>query len=117
MKYFVFLLLWLSISGISSAAFLSETVDIPLMEGMTLSDEEENFNFDTPAGQIVTVTATTAKTEKEVRSFYRETLPSLGWKIKKDDVFHRGKDLLVIKIDTSKEKQTTVSFSMTLTET
>lgn len=77
------------------AAFLPATEDIPLMDGIILT-ESSDFSFDTPAGQILTFEGKTEKDSSEIRSFYDETLVSLGWKKKEQDLYMRGNDTLQI---------------------
>jgi len=83
------------ITGKAYADFLPATDDIPLMDGVVLT-ETEDFAFDTPAGQILTFDATTKKTTQEVRAFYQETLTAMGWHARGKDSYARGGDTLVI---------------------
>jgi hypothetical protein len=83
------LLLGLSVCG--QAEFLPATDDIPLMEGIALS-ETSDFSFDTPAGQILSFDGTTEQTADRIRKFYDETLTALGWQEIRSDFYQRGKD-------------------------
>jgi len=82
-------LLGLSVWG--QAEFLPATDDIPLMDGIVLS-ETTDFSFDTPAGQILTFDGTTRIEPAEVRLFYDKTLAALGWQKSKTDLYRRGAD-------------------------
>ena len=93
------ILLGMSICG--QADFLPATDDIPLMEGITLS-ETSDFSFDTPAGQILIFDGTTEKTSASVRAFYDETLTALGWKKVKADFYKRGEDTLQLSFPKEK---------------
>lgn len=115
MRYWIFLFIWFGMIGPAFGRFLSPTTDIPLMEGMTPLGDDDNFNFDTPAGQIQTIITTTSKSPESVRRFYQKTLPALGWVQQENDVFTRDGDELILTIDTTVDGVTTVSFGMTLT--
>lgn len=86
----VFLLLFFCYFS-ASASFLPATEDIPLMDGITLT-ESSDFLFDTPSGQILTLFATTQKEVQDIRIFYHETLLSLGWHKKSTDFYVRDND-------------------------
>lgn len=116
MRYAAILFLVIGLIGGVVAAFLPGTADVPLMGGMVVSDDGESFDFDTPAGQILTVTAVTAATPDRVRAFYQKTLPALGWTQQRDGFFTRDGDELTLTID-RQNQQTTVSFEMMLTGT
>lgn len=68
----------LGAASAGAADFLSGTEDVPLMAGLT-EQSDGTVVFDTAAGRIVEVTAAGAATAGEVRAFYGETLPHLGW--------------------------------------
>lgn len=92
----------LSMVSAVGAAFLPATEDIPLMAGITLVDSD-GFAFDTPAGQILTFEGKTNNSVSEIRSFYDETLQSLGWKKKRTDFYERGNDTLKLYFVSKKE--------------
>lgn len=79
--------------GIANGAFLPQTNDIPLMDGIILT-ETEHFSFDTPAGQILTFEGNMKNDISFVRTFYDKTLASLGWQKNKTDFYVRGNDTL-----------------------
>ena len=85
------------------------------MDDMTVSEDGGDFNFDTPAGQIQTITTITSHSPSDVRSFYQKTLPALGWIQKGKDIFTRDGDELILIIAPPANGVTTVSFGMTLT--
>ena len=80
----------------AQAGFFPGT-DIPLMEDF-VSDENESFSFDTPAGQIVTFVAKTSRSAKDVRSFYDATLAELGWHKTGALTYEREQDKLSLKM-------------------
>ncbi len=58
--------------------YLDAVRDMPLMPGLAeLSDE--SFIFDKPHGRIVEATAVGHVADNDVRGFYTDTLPQLGW--------------------------------------
>lgn len=108
MKKIVFLLFALY-TGSVWADFFPNTEDIPVMEGIKLT-ETTDFEFDTPMGQILTFEAETDYSQQQIRSFYQETLKSLGWNLEKEDTYVRGGDRFSIYFPSSGY----VRFEMTL---
>ena len=79
-KFAVYVLLPMLWTGAAMAqGFLPGTEDIPVMPGLEPSAEAETV-FDTPAGRIVTVSATAPAPASRVSAFYAESLPALGWR-------------------------------------
>ncbi len=97
----------------SKADFLPGTDDIPLMDGIELT-ESSDFSFDTPAGQILTLSGETAQSPEDVRSFYGKTLTALGWVRKGKDAYTRDGDSIQLTIRRIGGK-THVLFDVTLT--
>jgi hypothetical protein len=108
MKKVVFFLFSLCIGSVR-ADFFPNTEDIPVMEGIILT-ETTDFEFDTPMGQILTFEAKTDYSSQQIRSFYSETLKSLGWHLETKDVYVRGNDRFSIYFPS----QNQVRFEMTL---
>ena len=108
MKILWVLLLFVSIAV--RAAFVPGT-DVPLMDGLVV-DENDSFSFDTPAGQIMTVSAQTTAPVKEVKAFYGESLPALGWQQISATQYHRDQDELSLQISSIAHK-TSVKIQMT----
>ena len=106
---FLFLFLFMFFSQGIQSAFLPSTDDIPLMDGIALTDTDD-FSFDTPAGHILTLIGETKIPHKDVLSFYQKTLTSLGWYADKQ-TFKRDNDTLNISFPTPD----TVRFDITLT--
>ncbi len=77
-------------------AYLTELPDLPLMPGLT-EIEEAGIAFDKPDGRIVEVYAGGAVARRAVQSFYRETLPQLGWRRAGDDSFAREGERLKLE--------------------
>lgn len=79
-----------------AADFLPGVEDLPLMPGLSAAPDATTV-FDTPAGRIIEAEArSTRGTEAEVRRFYTETLPALGWKAVDEKTFDREGERLVI---------------------
>ena len=96
---------------ISAHAHFFPGTDIPLMEDF-VSDENESFSFDTPAGQIVTFVARTNRSTQEIRDFYDTALLELGWHKTGSLSYERDQDKLNLKI-TSLKKGRTVKIQVT----
>ena len=85
---------------IAHAEFLSGT-DIPLTDDMIV-DENESFSFDSPAGQILTISAKTTMAPAQLRSFYKESLTALGWRQMSGSEYRRDQDELSLQITPTK---------------
>jgi len=108
MKLWTFLFCVLFLGSVR-AAFLPQTDDIPLMDGLVLKSTED-VSFDTPAGQILVLEATYRTTSDSIRSFYAKNLTALGWSWKKKDTYVRGADTLELSFPA----KNTVRFDITL---
>lgn len=82
---------WLVGAGVSAAlardAYLSLAPDIPLAPGLSEFDGGQ-LVFDKPEGRIVRIEAERVSAQGAngvVPSFYRETLPNLGWQLNSGD--------------------------------
>ena len=96
----IFAVLFLLLSFSVRAAFLQGT-DVPLMDDAVIN-ENDSFSFDTPAGQIMTVTAQTSSSSKEVIEFYKESLSALGWKQISSTEYQRDQDELTLQVESRK---------------
>jgi hypothetical protein len=119
-KYlFIVVFGWLVGAGVSAAlardAYLSLAPDIPLAPGLSEFDGGQ-LVFDKPEGRIVRIEAERVSAQGAngaVPSFYRETLPNLGWQLNSGDntgdntgdssddnvlTFQRGGETLLISV-------------------
>ncbi len=81
-----------------AADFLPGVQDLPLMPGLTVTPDATTV-FDTPAGRIVEAEARSSRgSEAEVRRFYGETLPSLGWRAVDEKTYEREGEKLSITV-------------------
>ena len=79
-------------------SFLTNTSDIPLMDGMKMSVGEQ-MDFDTPTGQVLSLDGIIKnKTGDDVLLFYENVLPQMGWKKVETGSFVRQNDTLNIVI-------------------
>ena len=84
-----------------STAALAETVystvipDLPLIAGMTEAADHAVV-FDKPGGRIVETAATGTAASADIKKFYSEALPPLGWKSNGGDVYLRNGEKLTI---------------------
>lgn len=77
-------------------SFLAGFGDLPLMKGLAAAPDSETV-FDTPAGRIVEGYAVGPVLRKPVETFYKKTLPQLGWQPVKPNVYRREKETLTIE--------------------
>jgi hypothetical protein len=110
---FRFLLLWLffgSAEAFSQDAFVSGFEDLPLMDGLSQS-YEDNFSFDTMQGHLLqAVVSSDTLSFKEVVSYYEEILPNLGWQISSYGFFKRETGELSIQL--LQEKPLLIQFEL-----
>lgn len=75
-------------------SFLPGTEDIPLAPGFVVLNSDA-FLFDTPAGQIVSVTIRSESGSfAALDDFYEQALPGLGWRRLNEGQFARDGDSL-----------------------
>jgi hypothetical protein len=115
-KYlFIVVFGWLVGAVVSAAlardVYLSLAPDIPLAPGLSEFDGGQ-LAFDKPEGRIVRIEAERVSAQGAngaVPSFYRETLPNLGWQLNSGDntgdssddnvlTFQRGGETLLISV-------------------
>ena len=110
---FVFILCFWSLP-LWAGQFLAGTEDVPLMRGMSYS-QEETFSFDSEDGRLFfSKTFIDEKTQK-IKDFYVNTLPQLGWKETQNGVFERDGDILKIAVvdkEYHSQKKATVIFEL-----
>ena len=113
--FFIVVFGWLVGAGVSNAlardVYLSLAPDIPLAPGLSEFDGGQ-LVFDKPEGRIVRIEAERVSAQGAngaVPSFYRETLPNLGWQLNSNDntgdksddnvlTFQRGGETLLISV-------------------
>jgi hypothetical protein len=79
LRRFAFILALLAPTGAALAGeFVAGTEDLPLMPGLA-AVAGSSLMFDKPQGRIVEAQATGKVKRRDVQSFYRATLPELGW--------------------------------------
>ena len=76
-------------------SFLSVAEDVPLAPNLT-EVVGEALTFQTPSGRISEAVATGAAKAADVQSFYRATLPQLGWQAEGNATFARDGERLTI---------------------
>jgi hypothetical protein len=77
--------------------YAADIADLPLMPGLA-EVPEAGVAFDKPAGRIVSAYAHGDVTAAEVRRFYRETLPQLGWTADGATRYTREDELLQLEL-------------------
>ena len=95
----------------AASKFVPGINDLPLMPGLTLWSETPMV-FDTPGGRIVEVFAIGKVPLTRIRSFYRETLPQLGWQPKNKNAFERDNETLKIELSEDGKGRRMVRFSL-----
>ena len=94
----------------STEKFITGFSDLPIMPGMQ-ELPDANISFDTASGRIVEAFAKTEQNVEKILSFYKNVLPQLGWRVKKDTMFVR--DTEILNLDLRKERDSViVQFSL-----
>ncbi len=105
-------LLLASLPAVAAQTGYSSIIDdLPLMKEMT-EKPDDTVVFDKPAGRIIEITAETSAAMPEIRKFYDDTLPPLGWKMSAPLKFIRDNEMLKIRIEQT-EETTLVHFTLT----
>lgn len=95
------ILLWLFVPpALAADVFVAGVNDLPLMPGLT-SQAADSTVFDAPSGRIVETWAQGSVTQQAVLSFYRTTLPQLGWSAAGPDLFRREGETLRLEFPAS----------------
>ena len=110
MRLAVALAMALLASNAAAAGYLADVPDLPLMEGFA-EQAAGRLNFDKPAGRIVVVRARGQAAPGEVRAFYGETLPALGWHPGPAGAWLREGERLIIAIE-RRDGLTEIRFSL-----
>lgn len=98
-------------------AFVSGIEDLPLMPGLT-ETQEGSLVFETASGRFVEVYAVGDLSPQEVTGFYGQSLPQLGWRQVGPTLFRRDAEILLIEyLDGSDEgSPLTVRFALSPSE-
>lgn len=81
----------IAVNSIFAAEFVEGTDDIPLADGMQKIDGEENLNFDLPSGNIIAISYRSDSRLNEIKDFYIDTLPQMGWVSVDNDIANNSK--------------------------
>ncbi len=89
-----------SANRVQEQEFFESPSDIPLMPGL-YEVPDELVVFDKPGGRIIeSVAASKALAGGEIRAFYNQVLPQMGWSKSGPNAFIRQDELLIMKIET-----------------
>lgn len=91
--------------------FIDELGDVPMMEGIEMI-EEAGYVFEQENGRLVERLAATNHSIEKVSSYYKESLPPLGWTLKDGtnqwSLYYRDREQL--KLTFKKEGHLTLIF-------
>lgn len=68
----------------ASPDFVQGSEDIPLLAGMEKISDDDTIGFDSSSGSIISSSYTTDLNKRQIRNFYIQTLPQLGWEVIKN---------------------------------
>ena len=95
----------------ASPKFIPGINGLPLINGFALIPETQVV-FNTSSGRIIEVSAVGRLTPAKIFSFYKATLPQIGWTQISKNKFLREKDLLKVKVVNNRKGQFVVRFSV-----
>ena len=100
-RFIFFFMLLLFCSSSFATGFLNGFEDIPLMSGFKqISNQDFSFGNEETGYTETIITAQKKFHFNEIRTFYYNSLPTLGWEIKNNDsnklIFSRERDILEI---------------------
>ncbi|MBE6449384.1 MAG: hypothetical protein E7013_01615 [Alphaproteobacteria bacterium] len=110
---FIFVLFFCAFDAFADS-FLEGTEDVPLMNGMQYS-ADETFSIDNEDGRLYFSKLFIDAKNSDILTFYRQTLPQLGWQETQDFTFEREDEILRIAVVDSEyhsNKKTTVIFEL-----
>jgi hypothetical protein len=81
----------------SATEYFSAIADLPVADGLT-EQAEKSTVFDAPLGRIVTAYATGKVDADDVRDFYDDALPPLGWEKAGEGTYRRKAETLKIDV-------------------
>ena len=94
-----------------AASFFEALYDVPVMPGLKELPDQAML-FDKPDGRIASVVAASSHLGvEEVRRFYLDTLPQLGWRKTSENQYVRGGDRLTMELS-KKPPLTIVHFTL-----
>lgn len=93
----VFALLWSNSLNAQSQQFLTAVDDLPLMAGLTELVDEAVY-FDTPKGRIVEAYAVGDIKKDDILTYYKDSLPALGWKRTAHGTYMRDGEYLSVLV-------------------
>jgi hypothetical protein len=80
-----------------AVTYLSAIADLPLPDGVA-EQADKSTVFDAPMGRIVTAYAAGQADADDVRDFYDDALPPLGWEKTGEGSFRRKAEVLKIDV-------------------
>lgn len=80
-----------------AVTYLSAIADLPLPDGLT-EQADKSTVFDAPLGRIITAYASGTVDADDVRDFYDDALPPLGWEKTGEGSFRRKAEVLKIDV-------------------
>lgn len=89
----VFLLLPASVPAAGNTAYFSAMPDLPLPPGMS-ENTDDTVRFDQPEARVIALRAHGKIQISDIKQFYIQTLPALGWKPTGGNRFVREDEVL-----------------------
>ena len=84
------------------SSFVAGFEALPLMPGMH-NVAGSSVVFDTPTGRIVESAVTGIATPGEIKAFYAQSLPQLGWELFLETEYRREDEVLKLEITTDRD--------------
>jgi len=95
--FLVFALMGVKAVQAENPVFLSVLDDVPLMAGLSETVDDTVY-FDTPGGRIVESYAVGNVSQESVLTYYKDSLPSLGWQRTAHGTYMREGESLEVSV-------------------
>lgn len=93
----LFFVLTTSVTMAAGARYFSALSDLPLPANLT-EDTHSAVRFDQPEGRVIVLQATGTAQPNEIKQFYNQALPALGWKQVGTNRYSREDETLTLDI-------------------
>ena len=87
--------------------FSQAIADLPLMPGLS-ENTDAIVMFDKPNGRVIETTAEGPIPAPQIRTFYNQALPALGWRARNDQTYHRDGEVLKFTVEDTGPKRRAV---------
>ncbi|MBH43217.1 MAG: hypothetical protein CMP25_00310 [Rickettsiales bacterium] len=100
---FISIALFLTFQLNSEIKFITGIEDLPIFESLEI-DEDNLIIFDKADSRIITVNLSGSVNLEEVKDYYENILPNLGWKMRNKKEYVRDAEVLKLEYEVKNKK-------------